>query len=66
MEAAISIMRANRLIRQTHDNALEEFNISYSQYEVLGLLSFSHDNRLAMNRLSQISWVAPGEHDEHR
>jgi DNA-binding MarR family transcriptional regulator len=59
MEAAISIMRANRLVRSALDTALQELNIAYSQYEVLGLLSFSRDNRLAMNRLSQLLGLHP-------
>lgn len=59
MEAAISIMRANRLVRTALDAALQELNIAYSQYEVLGLLSFSRGHRLAMNRLSQLLGLHP-------
>jgi DNA-binding MarR family transcriptional regulator len=53
MAAATSIMSAGRMIRAILDAELEAFGMSYSQYEVLGVLSFSRNSRMSMNKLSR-------------
>jgi DNA-binding MarR family transcriptional regulator len=57
--ATISIIRLSRLVRSALDAALEDLDISFVHYEVLGHLSFSKDGRAQMGRLCRLLDVHP-------
>lgn len=59
MAAAVSLMYAAGLVRASLDESLRPFGLTYPRYEVLGVLSFSRDGRLAMGKIASRWRVHP-------
>lgn len=59
MVAAMSIMRAQDIIRTHYSNALREFGLTFTRYEALLLLFFSEDGCLPLSRTSTALNVHP-------
>lgn len=59
MRVATSIMRVQRLVLTRLDAALKPFGITFARYEVLRLISFSREGRLALSRIGERLMVHP-------
>jgi DNA-binding MarR family transcriptional regulator len=59
MRAATSIMRVQQLLISEFDRVLKPLGITFARYEVLRLLSFSREGRLALSVIGERLMVHP-------
>jgi len=59
MRVATSIMRVQQLVIGECDRALKPYGITFARYEVLRLLSFSREGRLALSVIGERLMVHP-------
>ena len=59
MVAATSIARAHRIVLGRINQALSEFDLTFSRYEALALLSFARNNSMGMARMGERLQVHP-------
>jgi len=59
MRVATSIMRVQQLLIGEFDRVLRPFGITFARYEVLRLLSFSREGRLALSVIGERLMVHP-------
>lgn len=59
MRVATSIMRVQQLLNAEFDRVLKPFDITFARYEVLRLLSFSREGRLALSIIGERLMVHP-------
>ena len=57
--AALSIVRAEELIRQSNDRALRPHRLTHARHEALALLYFSRNGEMPLGKLSQRLLVHP-------
>lgn len=59
MQLATSIMRVQQIVSARLDAALKPHGITFSRFEVLRLISFSREGRLAMSKIGERLMVHP-------
>ena len=59
MRVATSVMRVQQLLSAEFDRVLKPFDITFARYEVLRLLSFSREGRLALSVIGERLMVHP-------
>ncbi|GGD06309.1 MarR family winged helix-turn-helix transcriptional regulator [Nocardioides daphniae] len=59
MELVTSLVRAHQLLMERIDAVLRPLDLSFARYEVLRLLSFTHDGAMPMTRLGSLLQVHP-------
>lgn len=59
MRVATSIMRVDQLLSAQFDRVLRSFDITFSRYEVLRMISFSRDGRLPLSKIGERLMVHP-------
>ena len=59
MRLATSIMRVQQIVLAALDAAVRPYDITFSRYEVLRLISFSKDGRLPMSKIGERLMVHP-------
>jgi DNA-binding MarR family transcriptional regulator len=59
MRVATSVMRVQQLLSAEFDRVLKPFGITFARYEVLRLLSFSREGRLALSIIGERLMVHP-------
>lgn len=59
MVAATSLARAHQIVLGRINTALNEFGLTFSRYEALALLSFTHSGSMAMARMGERLQVHP-------
>jgi DNA-binding MarR family transcriptional regulator len=59
MRVATSVMRVQQLLNAEFDRVLKPFGITFARYEVLRLLSFSREGRLALSIIGERLMVHP-------
>ena len=59
MAMVTSLVRAHQLTMERIDGALRPLDLTFARYEVLRLLSFTHDGAMAMTRLGSLLQVHP-------
>ncbi|WP_239455378.1 MarR family winged helix-turn-helix transcriptional regulator [Nocardioides gilvus] len=59
MELVTSLVRAHQLLMERIDAVLRPLDLSFARYEVLRLLSFTHDGAMSMTRLGSLLQVHP-------
>lgn len=59
MGAVTAIMRVQQLLLARIEEALKPFEISFARFELLRLLGFTHDQRMALSRARELLQVHP-------